>query len=156
MKHGLSPIKILLKRKLIKKNAYTVRNWYRTHWGLSDTWRPLADIHLKAPRDLICDPNNHVSCHATHAWQEARLWDQESGPHHSILPVQGEHRILIPDSRCTESRKLVKRYLLPALGAYGSQVLQRTPKTLLAALGPRKPLTMIYTQGWETLIRCCS
>lgn len=47
--------------------------------------RPLTRVHLKAGWALIPDPKSHISCYATHTWQEA--WWLGSGIRSPLHPV---------------------------------------------------------------------
>lgn len=57
---------------------------------------------FRMPWDLMHNHNNYVSCYATLAWQEARLWDWGSDLHHTILLVQGENGIVTLGSPCNQ------------------------------------------------------
>lgn len=84
--------------------------------------RPLADVHLKKPWDLMCDPNICASCHATHTWKEVCLWDQGLDPYCAILSVRGDPRIMILGTLHWQLGN--QSSLLPVLGTYWSHGLR--------------------------------
>lgn len=54
----------------------------------------LTDIQLKARWDLICNPNNHTSCHATpHVRSRRHDGGGRPDPNYALLLVQGEPAI---------------------------------------------------------------